>query len=71
MNLLLKIHGNTSDYTISYDSKALKDNIKSDFLDEGQEWKNLVKKDSTFEKDVPGLENEYFDFDSSENDLIK
>ena len=46
MSLLLKITGNTSDYTISYDTKALKDNFKKDFLDEGEEWKNLKKKDS-------------------------
>ena len=70
MNLLLKIQGNTSDYTISYDSKALKDNFKKDFLDEGREWKNLINKDSTNETGVPELEEEYFDFDESKNDSI-
>ena len=68
MSLLLKITGNTSDYTISYDTKALKDNFKKDFLDEGKEWKNLKKKDSLIEDEVPELEEEYFDFEESEND---
>ncbi len=68
MSLLLKITGNTSDYTISYDTKALKDNFKKDFLDEGEEWKNLKKNDSIPEDEVPELEEEYFDFEESEND---
>lgn len=71
MSLLLKITGNTSDYTISYDTKALKDNFKKDFLDEGEEWKSLIKKNSLIEDEVPELEEEYFDFEESEYDSIK
>ena len=63
MNLLLKLAGHTSDYKISYDTKALKDNIKKDFLDEGKEWRNLKKKDTLIEKEVPELEEEYFEFE--------
>lgn len=71
MNLLLKIQGNTSDYTISYDSKALKNNFKKDFVDEGQEWKNLKNRNSTSETEVPELEEEYFDFENAKDDTIK
>lgn len=67
MNLLLKITGNTSDYSISYDGKALKDNIAKDFLDEGKEWKNLKNKDA-FDSEVPELEEDYFEFEDSESD---
>ncbi len=67
MNLLLKITGNTSDYTISYDSQALKDKFKKDFLDEGQEWRNIIKKDSVIEDEVPQLEEEYFEFDENDS----
>ena len=63
MNLLLKLAGHTSDYKISYDNKALKENIKKDFLDEGKEWRNLKKKDTLIEKEVPELEEEYFEFE--------
>jgi len=60
MNLMLKITGTTSDYAVSYDGKALKESIKKDFLDEGEEWKNIKKQN----QEVPELEEEYFDFDS-------
>ena len=63
MNLLLKLSGHTSDYKIAYDTKALKDNIKKDFLDEGKEWKNIKRKDTIVEKEVPELEEEYFEFE--------
>lgn len=70
MSLLLKITGNTSDYKISFDSKALKDSFKKDFLDEGAEWKSLQKKDSLASYEIPDLEEEYFDFDESKNDSM-
>ena len=68
MSLLLKITGSTSDYTISYDTKALKDNFKKDFLDESKEWKNIKNKDSATIDEAPELEEEYFDFEESEKD---
>ncbi len=68
MNLLLKLTGHTSDYKISYDSQALKENFKKDFIDERQEWRNIKKKDSVIESEVPELEEEYFDFEDSESD---
>ena len=67
MNLLLKLSGHTSDYSISYDSRALKEKFKNDIIDERQEWKNIKKKDSTSEE-VPELEEEYFDFEENEVD---
>ena len=70
IHLLLKITGNTSDYAISYDTKALKDNITKDFRDEGQEWKNLRKKEPLTEDEIPELEEEYFDFEDPEKDSI-
>jgi hypothetical protein len=68
MSLLLKITGNTSDYKISFDTKALKDSFKKDFLDEGAEWKSIIKKDSLPGNEAPELEEEYFDFEEPEND---
>lgn len=68
MNLLLKITGNTSDYHISFDTKALKDSFKKDLFDEGAEWKGLKNKDSLSGDETPNLEEEYFDFEESEND---
>lgn len=62
MNLLLKITGTTSDYRISYDTKALKENIKKDFLDEGKEWRNIKNKDAIEKENAPELEEEFFDF---------
>jgi hypothetical protein len=67
MNLLLKLNGHTSDYKISYDTKALKEKFKNDFKDEGQEWKNLKNK-QILDNEVPELEEEYFDFDESKGD---
>ncbi len=67
MSLLLKITGNTSDYSISYDSKALIENIKSDFRDEGQEWKKIKNKTPSQKEEVPELEEEYFEFGETEN----
>jgi hypothetical protein len=68
MNLLLKLSGRTSDYKISYDTKALKENFKNDFRDEGREWKKLKNKKGIIESEVPEFEEEYFDFDDSETD---
>jgi hypothetical protein len=64
MNLMLKITGTTSDYSVSYDSQALKESIKSDILDEGKEWKNIKKQDRT--EEAPELEEEYFDFEETD-----
>ena len=63
--LLLKIQGTTSDYAISYDYQALKENFRKDFVDEGEEWKKILKGDTIKEEEVPELEDEYFDFDDS------
>jgi hypothetical protein len=68
MNLMLKITGTTSDYSVSYDSQALKESIKDDVLDEGQEWKELRNRKEN--DDAPELEDEYFDFDEKE-DTVK
>ncbi len=67
MSLLLKITGNTSDYSISYDTKTLINNIKSDLLDEGKEWKKIKNNDFLPVEEVPELEEEYFEFDDGED----
>ncbi len=67
MNLLLKITGNTSDYTISYDSQALKEKFISSFSDEGEEWKKIKKGEPVNEQSTPELEEEYFDFDEDDS----
>lgn len=71
MNLLLKLTGHTSDYDISYDTQALKNNFKKDFFDERKEWKSIKKKDTIVLDEVPELEEEYFDFEESENDSTR
>jgi hypothetical protein len=68
MNLLLKLSGHTSDYKISYDTKALKENLKKDFTDERREWKNIKNKDTAVDSEVPEFEEEYFDFEESAGD---
>ena len=70
MNLLLKLQGHTTDYAISYDTKALKENFKKDILDEREEWRNLKKRD-TVNQEVPELEDEYFDFEETDTDSTK
>jgi len=71
MNLLLKLSGHTSDYQITYDTKALKENFTKDFKDEGQEWKDIKNKSKDPSVEVPELEEEYFDFEDSEADSLK
>lgn len=65
MNLMLKITGTTSDYSVSYDADALKESIKNDILDERKEWKNIRNQQTD---DVPELEEEYFDFEEDTGD---
>ena len=67
MNLLLKITGNTSDYTISFDTQALKNKFKRDFTDEGEEWQKIKNKEPLSKEQTPVLEEEYFDFDDDTN----
>ena len=71
MNLLLKLTGHTSDYDISYDAKALKEKITKDFTDEGQEWRKIIRGDSSKRSETPELEDEYFDFEEAESDSVK
>ena len=66
MNLMLKITGTTSDYDVSYDAEALKESIKNDILDEGQEWRNLRNKNQS--ENAPEFEEEYFDFEEDQSD---
>jgi hypothetical protein len=60
-NLFLKMYGTAKDYEVSFDSKAVKNKIKSDFKKEGDELKNILKgkKDK---KEIELEEDEYFDF---------
>ena len=63
VSLLLKITGTTSDYKISYDTKAFTNNITKDFLDEGEEWRNIKNRKKPRDEEIPELEDEYFDFE--------
>ncbi len=71
-NLLLKVSGTTSDYKISYDTKAFVYEIKSEIANEGAEWKEILKNKGMKEPDQkaePALEEEeYFDFDEDDKD---
>lgn len=62
-NLFLTIKGTTDDYSINYDSKAVKQKIKEDIKKEGQELKEVFQNKGRKEKeDVELNEDEYFDF---------
>jgi hypothetical protein len=62
-NLFLKMQGTAKDYDVSFDSNAVKDKIKSDLKEEGNELKNLLKrKKDKGTKEVELDEDEYFDF---------
>ena len=67
-NLLLKVTGTTSDYKVSYDTKAFTQNIKEDIANEGQEWKDIFEgKKKESQKQVELEDDEYFDFDQKPN----
>lgn len=62
-NLFLTIKGTTDDYSINYDSKAVKQKIKEDIKKEGQELKEVFQNKGKKEKeDVELKEDDYFDF---------
>ena len=62
--LFLKITGTTSDYSITYDSQAVKNKIAADLKNEVAELKNAFKKRGEEKKESLGLnEEEYFDWD--------
>ncbi len=66
-NLLLKITGTTDDYKVAYDFGALKEKLRQDFSDEGQEWRSIFnkKKSPAKEEEAPlePKEDEYFQFE--------
>ncbi len=62
MNVFLKMTGTTDDYKVTYDTKAMKNKIASDFKQEGQELKEIFKKKETKPDTKVKLdENDYFD----------
>lgn len=62
-NIFLTIKGTTENYSINYDSKAVKDKIKDDIKKEGVELKQVFKNKGQEDKeDVELNEDEYFDF---------
>ncbi len=62
-NLFLTIKGTTDEYSINYDSKAVKQKIKEDIKKEGQELREVFQNKGRKEtEDVELNENEYFDF---------
>lgn len=67
MNLLLKITGTTSDYSISFDAEAIKDRFTKDFKDEGKEWKKIINKEPVTSPPALEPEDEYFDFGNDED----
>ena len=65
-SLFLKMQGTAKDYEVSFDSEAVKDKIKTDLKEEGNELKDLLRKKKAKEKKEAELEeDEYFDFDGS------
>jgi len=62
-NLFIKISGTTEDYKISYDTERVKQKIKSDIKQEGQEFLDAIKNENQNDTPVPELsEDDYFDF---------
>jgi hypothetical protein len=70
--LLLSIKGTTSDYKVSYDTRALAKSIKNEISNEGKEWRDILHKKGSvdsIQKAEPVLEEEeYFDFDEDDED---
>ncbi len=65
-SLFLSMKGTAKDYEVSFDSNAVKDKIKTDLKEEGNELKDMFKKKKAKEKkEVELEEDEYFDFDGS------
>lgn len=64
-NLFLTLKGSESDFKIAYDDERVRQKIKTDLKQEGQELRELLrgKKPQSKEKEVELQENEYFDFD--------
>ncbi len=68
--LLLVVNGTTSDYKVSYDTKAFTRSIKNEISNEGKEWRELLHgkggKDTLKNAEPVPEEEEYFDFDEAE-----
>ncbi len=64
-SLFLTLKGKESDFKIAYDDERVRQKIKADLKQEGQELKDLLrgKKTQDKEKKVELQEGEYFDFD--------
>ncbi|MDX5482058.1 MAG: DUF3971 domain-containing protein [Hymenobacteraceae bacterium] len=64
-SLFLTLRGNESDFKIAYDDERVRQKIKADLRQEGQELKDLLrgKKPQSKEKKVELQEGEYFNFD--------
>nr|WP_304608487.1 AsmA-like C-terminal region-containing protein [Pontibacter anaerobius] len=63
-NLFLTLKGSESDFKIAYDDERVRQKIKTDLKQEGQELRDLLrgKKPKEKEKEVELQEGEYFDF---------
>jgi hypothetical protein len=60
------MQGTAKDYEVSFDSRAVKDKIKNDLKEEGNELKDILKgKKANQKQEVELEEDEYFDFDGS------
>jgi hypothetical protein len=63
-NLFLKMTGTASDYKVVYDTRAVTEKIKRDLKKEGDELKDLFRKDKNKKvKQAELEEDEYFDFE--------
>jgi len=67
-NLFLSILGSTSEYQVIYDKRAVASKIKMDIKKEGKELKEIMNNKGKQKQSVELNEDEYFDFDSLEND---
>lgn len=64
--ILLKVEGSTDNFTVGYDTQALREKWREDIRREGQEWKEKLgagKEQNHQQKTPEPEEDEYFDFD--------
>ncbi len=67
MMLFLKATGTVDDYKFTYDMGAANERLKQNLQEEKKELKEIIKNKGQKAKSKVELEDEYFDFDESEN----
>ena len=62
-NLFLTLKGKENNFKVAYDKERVREKIRTDLKQEGQELKNLLKGEKKKEKAVELEEGEFFEFD--------